>query len=60
MFEAYCIEGPALPRNDVILAVNSSGVFMLDSRYDVVVGFHFYDIIYIKADNRCPFTARLC
>ena len=53
LFEAYRVDGPALPRNDVILAVNSSGVFLLDSHYDVVVGFHFYDVIYLKADSRC-------
>ena len=57
MFEAYRIGGPDLPRDDVILAINSCGIFLLDSRYEVIVGFHFYDIIDVKADNRCPFTA---
>jgi len=53
MFEAYRVDGPTLPRNDVILAVNSCGVFLLDGHYDVVVGFHFYDIIDVTADDKC-------
>jgi len=57
MFEAYRIGGPALPRDDVILAINSCGIFLLDSHYEVIVGFHFYDVIDVKADNRCSFTA---
>jgi len=54
LFEAYRVDGPVLPQNDVILAINSCGVFLLDSHYDVIVGFHFYDVINLKADNRCP------
>jgi len=54
MFEAFRVDGPPLPHDDIILAINSCGVFMLNSRYDVVVGFHFYDVINIKADTRCP------
>ena len=53
MFEVYRIDGPALPRDDVILAVNSCGLFLLDAYYEVIFGFHFYDIIDVKADNRC-------
>lgn len=51
MFEAYRVDGPPLPHDDIILAINSCGVFMLNSRYDVVVGFHFYDVINVKADT---------
>jgi len=54
MFEAYRVDGPALPRDDVILAINSCGVFLLSWQYDVIVGFHFYDVINVKAENRCP------
>lgn len=46
MFEAFRCDGPPLPRNDVIIAVNSGGVFLLDNvNFDVVVGFHYYDIV---------------
>lgn len=51
MFEAYRVDGPPLPRDDVLLAINSCGVFILNREYDVVVGFHFYDIVNVKADN---------
>ena len=44
MFEGYRIDGPLLPQNDVIIAINSGGVFLLDSKYEVLVGFHYYDL----------------
>jgi len=54
MFEAYRVDGPPLPRDDVLLAINSCGVFLLTWHYDVIVGFHFYDVINVKAESRCP------
>ena len=45
MFEAFRQSGPHLPLNDVVLAVNRDGVFLLDNSYGVLVGFHFYDIV---------------
>lgn len=45
MFEAYRVDGPPLAQNDVVLAINSGGIFLLDSKYDVMVGFHYYDLM---------------
>jgi len=60
MFEAYCIEGPRLPCNELILAINSCGIFLLDVNYQqVIVGLHFYDIIYVTADTRCTVLRQL-
>jgi hypothetical protein len=51
MFEAYRTDGPPLAQNDVVMAINSGGVFLLDSRYEVMVGFHYYDLMEVVASR---------
>ena len=45
LFEAFKISGPRLPRNDVVVAVNSKGLFVMDEPYKVAVGLRFYEIV---------------
>ena len=45
LFEAFKITGPKLPRNDVVVAVNSKGLFVMDEPYKVAVGLRFYEIV---------------
>jgi len=51
MFEAFRYTGPQLPLSEAVLAVNKDGVFVLDNKYTVMVGFHYYDIIDIECNS---------
>ena len=39
------IAGPRLPKNEVVIAVSSSGFFVLDEPYKVVMALHFYEVV---------------
>ena len=39
-YEAYKFSGPTLPKNDVIIAVNWTGVYIVDEQVGGAVGLH--------------------
>lgn len=43
-YEAYRFSGPALPKNDVIIAVNWTGVYVVDDQEQVLLEFSFPEI----------------
>jgi len=49
MFEAFRYDKPKSPLVDVIVAINRDGIFVLDNRYEVIIGFHYYDVIDISS-----------
>ena len=54
-FEAYRFSGPALPRNDVIIAVNWTGVYIVDDQEHVLLECSFPEITNVAA-NKSPGT----
>lgn len=45
LFEAYRVGGPSLPKNQVVMAVNCRGVFLLDEPYRILAALHYYEIV---------------
>lgn len=43
-YEAYQFSGPSLPKNDVIIAVNWTGVYVVDDQEHVLLDLQFPDI----------------
>jgi myosin-7 len=43
-YEAYRFSGPTLPKNDVIIAVNWTGVYVVDDQEQVLLEFSFPEI----------------
>ena len=43
-FEAYKFSGPSLPKNDVIIAVNTDGIYIVDDRENVMIKFAYADL----------------
>ena len=54
LFEAFKISGPRLPRNDVVVAVNSVGVFIMDEPYRVVIGMNYFEIVEVFCSRYFP------
>lgn len=48
LFEAHCLQGPPLPKNDVVLAISCRGLFILDEPYLVLFGLHYYELVDVK------------
>ncbi|KAK5645798.1 hypothetical protein RI129_004262 [Pyrocoelia pectoralis] len=46
-FEAVKISGPELPKNNMIIAVNWTGVFMIDDQEQILLELSFVDIGYV-------------
>ena len=43
-YEAYQFSGPSLPRNDVIVAVNWTGVYVVDDQERILLDLQFPEI----------------
>ena len=43
-YEAYKFAGPPLPKNEVIVAVNFTGIYVVDDQEQVLVEFSFPEI----------------
>ena len=50
-FEAYRFAGPALPRNDVIIAVNWTGVYIVDDQEHVLLECSFPEVTNVAANK---------
>ena len=44
-YEAYKFSGPALPKNDVIIAVNWTGMYVVDDQEHVLLELSFPEIM---------------
>lgn len=57
-YEAYRNSGPNLPKNDVIIAVNWTGVYVVDDQEQVLLELSFPEITtvssqkYVKSDRK--------
>ena len=45
LFEAMRVSGPALPKNEIVIAVNCRGLFMLDEPFKIAMGFPFFELV---------------
>lgn len=45
LFEASCVSGLNLGKDDVVLAISCRGVFLLDEPYRVLVGLRYYELV---------------
>lgn len=58
-YEAYKFSGPSLPKNDVIIAVNWTGVYVVDDQEQVLLELSFPEITavsssrYVLKNSRC-------
>lgn len=50
-YEAYRYAGPNLPKNDVILAINWTGVYVVDDQEQVLLELSFPEITHIRAEK---------
>jgi myosin-7 len=55
-YEAYKFSGPSLPKNDVIIAVNWSGVFVVDDQENVLLACSYPEITTVSS-NKTAMTA---
>ena len=64
-YEAYKFSGPSLPKNDVIIAVNWTGVYVVDDQEQVLLELSFPEITavsssrWVKNKNKTKNTKRL-
>jgi myosin-7 len=54
-YEAYKFAGPSLPKNDVIIAVNWTGVYVVDDQEQVLLELSFPEITAVNSSRlvRC-------
>merc|ERR1719383_885490 len=50
-YEAYKFAGPTLPKNDVIIAVNWTGVYVVDDQEQVLLELSFPEIISVDSNR---------
>ncbi|EDO35658.1 predicted protein [Nematostella vectensis] len=50
-YEAYQFSGPSLPKNDVIIAVNWTGVYVVDDQEHVLLDLQFPDITSVTSSK---------
>ncbi|KAG5883060.1 hypothetical protein JTB14_010448 [Gonioctena quinquepunctata] len=50
-YEAIQVAGPELPKKNIIIAVNSSGVFMIDDQEQILLELAFADISYATFES---------
>uniref|UniRef100_A0A7M4FGR4 Myosin VIIA n=1 Tax=Crocodylus porosus TaxID=8502 RepID=A0A7M4FGR4_CROPO len=51
-YEAFKFSGPSLPKNDVIVAVNWTGVYFVDEQEQVLLELSFPEITAVSSSNR--------
>ncbi|KAI1242110.1 Unconventional myosin-VIIa [Lamprotornis superbus] len=52
-YEAFKFSGPSLPKNDVIVAVNWTGVYFVDEQEQVLLELSFPEITAVSSSRRC-------
>nr|XP_019581971.1 PREDICTED: unconventional myosin-VIIa isoform X4 [Rhinolophus sinicus] len=52
-YEAYKFSGPILPKNDVIVAVNWTGVYFVDEQEQVLLELSFPEIMAVSSSREC-------
>ena len=50
-FEAYRFSGPSLPKNDVIIAVNWTGVYIVDDQEHVLLELSFPEVTSVTSSR---------
>ncbi|XP_053780553.1 unconventional myosin-VIIa isoform X3 [Desmodus rotundus] len=56
-YEAYKFSGPNLPKNDVIVAVNWTGVYFVDEQEQVLLELSFPEIMAVSSSRGATLTA---
>ncbi|XP_074191830.1 unconventional myosin-VIIa isoform X6 [Rhinolophus sinicus] len=56
-YEAYKFSGPILPKNDVIVAVNWTGVYFVDEQEQVLLELSFPEIMAVSSSRGAKLTA---
>ncbi|XP_054950686.2 unconventional myosin-VIIa [Pan paniscus] len=56
-YEAYKFSGPSLPKNDVIVAVNWTGVYFVDEQEQVLLELSFPEIMAVSSSRGAKTTA---
>ncbi|KAL1774170.1 unconventional myosin-VIIa isoform X2 [Sigmodon hispidus] len=56
-YEAYKFSGPPLPKNDVIVAVNWTGVYFVDEQEQVLLELSFPEIMAVSSSRGAKLTA---
>nr|XP_023501427.1 unconventional myosin-VIIa isoform X4 [Equus caballus] len=56
-YEAYKFSGPNLPKNDVIVAVNWTGVYFVDEQEQVLLELSFPEIMAVSSSRGAKLTA---
>jgi hypothetical protein len=59
-YEAYRFSGPTLPKNDVIIAVNWTGVYVVDDQEQVLLEFSFPEITSISTTKYASIHSQNC
>ena len=57
-YEAYKFAGPSLPKNDVIIAVNWTGVYVVDDQEQVLLELSFPEITAVSSSRLVMITGR--
>ncbi|XP_049636454.1 unconventional myosin-VIIa [Suncus etruscus] len=52
-YEAYKFSGPSLPKNDVIVAVNWTGVYFVDEQEQVLMELSYPEIVAVSSSREC-------
>uniref|UniRef100_A0A8D2CX76 Myosin VIIA n=1 Tax=Sciurus vulgaris TaxID=55149 RepID=A0A8D2CX76_SCIVU len=52
-YEAYKFSGPNLPKNDVIVAVNWTGIYFVDEQEQVLLELSFPEIMAVSSSREC-------
>ncbi|XP_076969613.1 unconventional myosin-VIIa isoform X3 [Tamandua tetradactyla] len=58
-YEAYKFSGPSLPKNDVIVAVNWTGVYFVDEQEQVLLELSFPEIMAVSSSRECRVSLSL-
>ena len=58
-YEAYKFSGPSLPKNDVIIAVNWTGVYVVDDQEQVLLELSFPEITAVSSSRYGAFLPSL-
>jgi len=56
-YEAYKFAGPSLPKNEVIIAVNWTGVYVVDDQEQVLLELSFCEITAVSSSRHVSLTA---
>ena len=59
-YEAYKFAGPSLPKNDVIIAVNWTGVYVVDDQEQVLLELSFPEITAVSSSRSASLDFLFC